>query len=621
MEGSFLIQALVFLTAAVVLVPLAKRIGIGSVLGYLIAGIIIGPFLLGFIAEEGQDLMHFAEIGVVMMLFLIGLELEPALLWRMRTPILGLGGLQVVLTTIIIAIIAVLMGQAWNQGLAIGLALALSSTAIVLQTLEEKQLMRSRAGESSFAVLLFQDVAVIPILAILPLLAVNTVSTITGDGGHGSESYLHDFPAVVQTLFVFAAVGLVIGAGRYLVQPLMRIIARTRQRELFTAFALLLIVAIAELMVLVGLSPALGTFLAGVVLANSAYKHELESDLEPFKGLLLGLFFMAVGASIDFDLIAAQPILIAQFVLLLLVVKGIVLFILGKFFKLSLDQNLLFSIGLAQAGEFGFVILSFIRQEGILDPDLIALLLVVIAITMALTPLMILINEKLIQPYIGTTERVSERPMDAIPEKNRVIVAGFGRFGSIAGRFLRANGVKATILDNDSDRVDLLRKMGFDVYYGDATRHDLLESAGAAEADAIIIGLESADKNLQIVETVKKHFPNLHMIVRSFDYYDTYELMDAGVLHIFRDALDSSIRASAETLKILGFRAYHVRKNAKRFLQHDQAMLRSLGAVRNNEKEYITSVRLAVEELENIMKADFVEVNLTRDIGWEEEGE
>lgn len=619
MEGTFLIQALVFLTAAVVLVPLAKRIGLGSVLGYLIAGILIGPFVLGFIGEEGDELMHFAEFGVVMMLFLIGLELEPALLWRLRTPILGLGGLQVVLTTVAIGGIAYWAGQAWNQSLAIGMTMALSSTAIVLQTLNEKGLFGTHAGQSSFAVLLFQDIAVIPMLAILPLLVLPGAAHLPVGEEHGGGHFTDDLGAGLKTLLVLGAVGLVILIGRYAVPPLMRIIARTRLRELFTAFALLLIVGIAQLMVVVGLSPALGTFMAGVVLANSQYRHELEIDIEPFKGLLLGLFFMTVGASINFELIAQNPLLIAECVLGLLAVKVLILFILGRFFKLDFDQNLIFSVGLAQTGEFAFVLLSFIRSEGILPTETVATLLVVVAISMFLTPLLMLVNERFVLPNIGTTEEAAPAAMEPIEEKNRVIVAGFKQFGVVAVRFLRANGIPATVLENDSYRVELLRKMGFSVYYGDATRHDLLAAAGAAEADAIIIGLESSEENLQLVRTVKKHFPHLHMIARSFTYQDTYDLMDEGVLHIFRDTFSNGLNAASHTLKLLGRRAYQVRRHAKRFEQHDLAALKSLAAVRDDEKAYIKSVRVAVEELEELMKGDLIQEDLTRDMGWDAE--
>jgi CPA2 family monovalent cation:H+ antiporter-2 len=623
MGDSLLFDAMIYLSAAVLVVPLAQRLGLGSVLGYLLAGIIIGPFLMGFIGEEGDELLHFAEFGVVMMLFLVGLELEPRLLWRLRTPILGMGGVQVLASTVIIGGIAFLAGFHWNEALAIGMTFALSSTAIALQTLNEKGLMKSTGGQSSFAVLLFQDIAVIPILALLPLLAIGHGGGVEGvdDHGHGHGGGAMDgLPAYLQTILTLGSVVFVVLAGRYLVPRLMRIVAATRQRELLTGAALLLVIAVAVLMTLVGLSPALGAFVGGVVLANSHYKHELESDLEPFKGLLLGLFFMAVGASIDFNLVAENPVLVLGLVAGLLLVKAGILFAIGRSFKMGLDQNFLFSLGLAQTGEFAFVLLSFIKQEGILPGDSVALLLVVVAISMAATPLLMLFNEKVLQPRFGTLEKeAASRPADTIEDQRRVIIAGFGRFGAVVGRFLGANGVRATILDNDSDRVDLLRRMGFEVYYGDATRFDLLESAGAHEAEAIIIGLPTPEQNLMLVEVVKKHFPHLHLVVRSFDYMDTYDLMDAGVLNIFRDTLRNGVAAAGETLKLLGFRAYQIDRHAHRFLEHDTDALRSLAAVRQNEREYADMVRGTVSDLEQQMKSDLGPNTYPRDYGWDSE--
>lgn len=625
MEDSLLFEAMVYLAAAVFVVPLAQRIGLGSVLGYLLAGVLIGPFLLDFIGEQGEDLLHFAEFGVVMMLFLIGLELEPRLLWRLRVPILGMGGTQVLLSIVLLGGIAYLFGLAWNQSLAVGMTFALSSTAIVLQTLAEKEQMESAGGRSSFSVLLFQDIAVIPMLALLPLLvlapeAAPELSHAPDDHGHGHGSPLDGLPGGVRALVTLGAVVLVVIAGRYLVPKLMRVVARTRQRELLTGTALLLVVAVAVLMTLVGLSPALGAFVGGVVLANSPYRHEIESDLEPFKGLLLGLFFMAVGASIDFALIAARPGLILGLVVLLLAVKAGILFGIGRAFKLGLDQNLLFSLGLAQTGEFAFVLLSFIRGEGMLPNGTVALLLVVVAVSMAATPLLMIFNEKVLQPRTGTLEQSEERPMDAIGHKRRVIVAGFGRFGAVAGRFLGANGVRATILDYDSDRVELLRRMGFEVYYGDATRFDLLETAGAADAEAILIGLNNSDQNLAVVETVKKHFPHLHMVVRSFDYNDNYDLMDAGVLHVYRDTLLNGVAAASEVLRLLGMRAYQLERHAKRFLQHDRASLKSLAAVRNDDDRYAEAIRGAVADLENQLRSDLSPDGYNRDAGWDSAG-
>jgi len=395
-EGGLFYQAFIYLTAAVISVPIAKKLGLGSVLGYLFAGIIIGPFVLGLAGEEGQDVMHFAEFGVVMMLFLIGLELQPALLWKLKGPILGMGGLQVGLTASLIMVIGIFLGLSWQMALAIGLTLALSSTAIVLQTLNEKGLIKTPGGQNAFSVLLFQDIAVIPILAIFPLLATIAKSPAPAEGGgHHATNWIEGFPIWAQTLMVFAVVVLIIVAGRYFISPAFRLIAKTRLRELFTAAALLLIIGIALLMTKVGLSPALGTFMAGVVLAQSEYRHELEIDIEPFKGLLLGLFFIAVGASLDFDLIRSQPGLIVLLVAMLMAVKFVVLFVLGRVFRMGLDQNLLFAFALAQGGEFAYVLFSFATQNGVISPDTVAPLVAVVAISMALTPIVMLVNEKL----------------------------------------------------------------------------------------------------------------------------------------------------------------------------------------------------------------------------------
>jgi monovalent cation:H+ antiporter-2, CPA2 family len=613
-QHSFLFQALVYLASAVLFVPIAKKLGLGSVLGYLLAGIVIGPAIMGFIGEEGQDIMHFAEFGVVMMLFLIGLELEPELLWKLRKSIIGLGGLQVILTALAIAGIAMIFGLDSKPSLALGMILSLSSTAIVMQTLTEKGLMKSVSGQSSFSVLLFQDIAVIPMLAIFPLLAPATGTNTPSTDDH---TWVSGQPGWAQTIIVLSTIILIIIAGRFLIRPLLRIVAQTRIRELFTAMALLLIVGIAVLMVQVGLSPALGTFMAGVVLANSEYRHELESDLEPFKGLLLGLFFIAVGASIDFNLILSQPALVFGLVLALVFVKGLVLFLLGKFFKIGKDQNLIFSFALSQVGEFAFVLFSFSLGVGIFQQQTVSLMIAVVAISMALTPLLMMINERWILPQIGTPEK-QEKPSDEIDEKNTVIVAGFGHFGSTVGRFLRANNIKATFLDIDSDRVDVLRRMGFKVFYGDASRYDLLRSAGADQAKMIIIAIDSAEKRLEMVETVKKHFPDLHMFVRSANRYDAYDLMNSGVLHVYRETVDTALRLGVDAMILLGKRAYTANRLARTFLKHDEANLKKLAAIRDPD-EYITAAKNYIEELELIVQADMNDPALERDAGWDVE--
>ena len=508
MDGDGLFaQALVYLVAAVVAVPFAKRLGLGSVLGYLLAGIVIGPYVLGLVGEDGQDVLHFAEFGVVLMLFLIGLELEPGRVWRMRSPIVGLGGLQVGITTLVVAGVGLVLNLDWSVAVAVGLTLSLSSTAIVLQSLKEKALLQTAGGQSAFSVLLFQDMAVIPILALLPLLGSGSGPS-HDPGADDHWTWVAELPAWGNTLAVLGAVAVIVVAGRYLVQPAFRLIARTGLREVLTAASLLLVIATAMLMTMVGVSPALGTFLAGVVLARSEYRHELESDIEPFKGLLLGLFFISVGAAIDFGLVAALPGVVFGLVAALILGKFIILAILGRVFSLSLDQNLLFSFSLAQGGEFAFVLFSFAVRYGVVDETTTATLIAVVALTMALTPVLMMVNERLVRPRIGTREQSHRRP-DEVDEKNPVIIAGFGNFGSVVGRLLRANGIATTVLDVDSDRVDLLRRLGLRVFYGDASRHDLLRSAGAEDAQLLVLALDDREKARQMVDTARKHFPHL----------------------------------------------------------------------------------------------------------------
>jgi monovalent cation:H+ antiporter-2, CPA2 family len=615
MDHQFFSHAMVYLASAVLVVPLAKKLGMGSVLGYLLAGIIIGPYIFGFVGREGQDIMHVAEFGVVMMLFLVGLELEPSRLWRLRSSILGLGGLQVLGTSILLAIPGVLLGLHWNIALAIGMILSMSSTAIVLQTMTEKGLMHSSAGQNSFSVLLFQDLAVIPILAILPLLSFHGAVPVST--GHIQAGWMDQLPRWTKTLAVLASVAIVIIAGRTLVHPLLRYVAATKLRELFTATTLLLVVGVTALMYSVGLSPALGAFLGGVVLANSEYRHELESDIEPFKGLLMGLFFIAVGASINFGLIMEVPGTILALVASIMVLKTIVLYILARVFKMGTDQGLVFAVSLSQVGEFAFVLLSFGRQQGIFDEKMTGMMMAIVALTMAVTPLIIILNEKLILPQVGTKEVAKQKDPDRIGEKNPVIIAGFGRYGNIVGRFLKANGIGTTVLDIDSDRVELLRKLGLKVYYGDATREDLLKAAGADAAQLIIIALDSPGKCLELVETVKKHFPHLHILVRAQDRADAYELMDAGVMHLYRETFDSSLRMGFDALKLLGRRSYQAHRAMNIFRKHDDKALKHLAAVRDDRKMYINQAREKIMELEKFIETDMEVRTLDYDAGWD----
>jgi len=555
-------------------VPIASRLGLGSVLGYLIAGIVISP-LLALLNVDVVSIQHFAEFGVVMMLFLVGLELEPKHLWSMRGQLLGLGGGQVALTTGAVMAIAMMFGQVWTIALAIGLVLALSSTAIVLQTLNEKGLMKSDGGQASFSVLLTQDISVIPILALVPLLAMpdlmDTASMVLdgqgateihasetlqatddqgGDEDHGSTMSLVDGLNGWQTALVtLAAIAAVILGGNYLTRPLFRYISMAGLRELFVAAALMGVVGIALLMTLVGLSPALGTFLAGVVLANSEYRHELESDIDPFRGLLLGLFFMTVGAGINFLLLFDNLGLVIAMTLGLMLIKGGVLFILGTVFGLRGTDRWLLTLGLAQAGEFGFVLLSFTVASSVIPQSVADQLLLVIALSMLLTPALFILYDRVIAPrYTGALNR----DQDEIEEKGTVIIAGFGRVGTVIDRMLQTAGYSTTVIDYSSEQIDTLRKFGARAYYGDAMRPDLLAAAGIAEAKLLIITIDDQDKITELTKYAIENYPNLHVMARARNRHHVYDLWAVGCRDIIRETYDASIRMGRSAYEALG---------------------------------------------------------------------
>ncbi|MRR17372.1 MAG: potassium transporter [Deltaproteobacteria bacterium] len=613
MGTAFLQNALIYLATAVVFVPVARKLGMGSVLGYLLGGIFIGPFFLGFIGTEGKDIMHFAEFGVVMMLFLIGLELEPAAFWRMRRMILGMGALQVTFTALLCFAGLYALGFSWQASLACGLALAMSSTAIVMQTLKEKGLSQTESGTASFAVLLFQDISIVPILALLPLIAISAAPAVRT----GGETWMSGLSGWAQTLMLLAAINAVVLIGRFVFVPFLRFIARIRIRELFTAAALLIVVGTAYLMILVGLSPALGTFLAGLVLATSEFRHELESDVEPFKGILLGLFFIAVGASINFKQIMENPLQIVALVCGILILKSLVLFVIGKISRLSFDQNMIFSVSLGQVGEFAFVLFAFMAQLQILSVATTDMMMGATAISMTITPFLLLINERLILPRFGTREAVEEKEADAIYGEHPVIITGFGNFGSTVGRFLRANGIAATILDNDSDRVDLLRRMGFTVFYGDATRPDILKSAGADRAKILVAAIGSPEINLEVVEKAAKEFPNLTIMVRAEQRQDAYDLLDMGVKNIYRETLDTSVRLGVDVLATLGFRKYSAVRAGQNFIKYDEAALAKLAAHRHDQESYIFNIREQIELQEQLLAIDRETIPNIHDHAWD----
>lgn len=612
MSDHFLSQAIVYLGAALVCVPIARRLGFSSVLGYIIAGALIGPYALGWIGQRGEDIMHAAEFGVVMMLFLIGLELEPVQFWRMRRSILGLGGIQYLGTTLVLTLIGALSFRSLPESLAVGLALSMSSTAIVLQTLKEKGISQTPAGRASFAVLLFQDIAVIPVLALLPFLAVHGVSA--EPGAHSSA--IHHFPQWLKAVVIIGAITGVYAGGRYLVVPLLRLIAKTNLRELFIAASLFLVIAVAEGMYLIGLSPALGAFLAGVVLANSEFRHELETDILPFKSLLLGLFFIGVGSSINFDLILRAPLLIGALLVGILLVKLGVLYLSGVIFRLRTDQNLVYVFGLGQVGEFAFVLLNFAGALQIVERAWLDNLMAVTALSMAATPFLLLFNERLIAPFVGPRDTVQKEETEQIEEKHDVLIAGFGHFGSTVARFLRANGVEANILDYDSDRVDLLRKLGFNVYYGDATRADLLRTAGAEEAKILIAAIDSPEANARLIETARKHFPHLKVLARAKNRYDAYDMIENGAGHIYRETLYTSVQLAVDALKTLGYRAYTASRQAQKFIRYDEEALRKLAKKRQDTRHYATSVRQEIESQEQLLLSDLQTFMETDDQAW-----
>ncbi|SMX33611.1 monovalent cation:proton antiporter-2 (CPA2) family protein [Actibacterium lipolyticum] len=616
MEG-FLLLATLYLTAAVVAVPIVARLGLGSVLGYLLAGILIGP-VLGLVGDtQANDLQHFAEFGVVMMLFLIGLELEPRALWDMRHRLLGVGGLQITLTTGAVMAGAMWLGLVWQTALAVGLTLALSSTAIVLQTLSEKGLTRTAGGRATFAVLLTQDIAVIPMLALLPLLAVSQKPSLAPDGSvtransagvddHATSiSLIADLPSWGVTLVTIGAIVSIILVGHYLTRPLFRFIHGARLHEMFTAVALLIVVAIAFLMNLVGVSPALGTFLAGVVLANSEFRHELESNIEPFKGLLLGLFFMTVGAGINFHILFGDPFKIIGLTLALMVIKGTILYGLGTAFKLRDGNKWLLTLALAQAGEFGFVLISFGLQTHVLTQSIGQTLLLVIALSMLLTPLFFILHDYL-------SRRAAEGPThqleaDEIDEQQPIIIAGIGRFGQVVNRMLQMSGFRATVLDHDLPTIELMRKFGFKSFFGDPTRPELLHAAGLDKAKVLVAALDDKDANTRLVRYARHERPDLNIVARARDRVHVYELYRAGADHIVREMFDSSLRAGRYVLEDLGLTDFEANEMETAFYKHDRMALRDLaelwkpGVPLDQNKEYLARAQELNRELETAL--------------------
>lgn len=607
MDGSLLHSVFVFLAAACILVPISKLSGLGSVIGYLIAGVIIGPFALGLISEP-ETILHFSEFGVVMMLFLIGLELQPAHLWEMRGKLLGLGGLQVSLTTFAVTSAALLLGRPMGEAIVIGMALSLSSTAIALQIMQDRKIMSTGTGRSGFSVLLFQDVIVIAMIAALPFLAAM-------GGGHavpgGHESTTHGPEGLWRALSIFAVFAGMILAGRFILRPVFRLIAKSQVRETFTAIALLLVTGAALLMEWLGLSAALGAFIAGVVLAESQYRHQLERDIEPFKALLLGLFFISVGMSLDFGALAKNPGAILGLVAGLMALKFTILFIIGTLFRQELSSRLLFSTLLCQAGEFGFVLLSFALSEGALQPELATLLNAVIAISMALTPIFVLAYDKFLLPRFGGANKKTGQA----PENNhhKVLILGFGRVGQVATRLLHTQNIETTIIDLDGEQIELASQFGYRVFYGDAVDIDLLRLAGAQDARVIIIAIDDTEKATEAAHEIMLHFPEAKVIARARNRGHLYDLLAEQVDFAERETVRGALAMGQKALEFLDYTPLRAKRLADDFLAFDFKMAQEAFEMRGDMNALAAHAQTAKERLMETLNADAEEYGISVD--------
>lgn len=619
MTEIFLISGL-FLLAGTVMVPVATKLKLGSVLGYIVAGIAISP-ILAALKVDVLTLQHFAEFGVVMMLFLVGLELEPETLWKMKSKLIGLGGLQVGLTIALVTLIAMAFGITLQTAVVIGFVFALSSTAIVLQTLNEKGLMGSDGGKDSFSVLLVQDIAVIPMLAIVPMLALPELLSLGSgveQGHHSSISMVHGLAGWQRTAVTLAAIGAVIFGGIRLSRPFFRFAASAKLRETLVATALLWVVGISLLMSLVELSPALGTFIAGVILANSEFRHELEGNIDPFKGLLLGLFFITVGASINFNLLFDNFALVTGLTGGVMVLKGLVLFFLSKIFKMQGSNKWLFTLGLAQAGEFGFVLLSFAVGSHAISKELSDLLLLVIALSMVLTPALFIFYEK----FLSSAAAGEKRQPDAIDEQGTIVIAGHGRVGGVVNRMLRGFGYSTTVVDYNFEQLDLLRKFNLRVYYGDATRADLLHSAGLEKAKVFIIAIDGKDQITELVKFCTHTYPHLHVIARAIDRHHVYDLYAAGCRDIIRETFDSSVRMGRSALEALGNHRFEAERKARDFVKYDGKMMIKLASVYkadvpvHENDEYVKRATEFREESAKILMGNDRNYSNRYDRGW-----
>ena len=604
MDHGWLNSTLIYLAAAVLAVPLARGLGLGSIIGYLGAGIAIGPWGLKLVTDP-QAMLHFAEFGVVLMLFLVGLELEPRRLWSLRKPIFGWGSVQLFGSGVLLCLLGMAFGLDWRLALVAGLGLGMSSTAIGLGVLNERNLMATTSGQSVLSVALLQDVAAIPILALIPLLAA---SGTPGGSGHAAAPWW----GAAKALGVIAAIVL---GGRLLLRPALRWIARSKTPEIFTAASLLLVVATASLMHAVGLSMALGAFLAGVLLAESEYRHELETDIEPFKGLLLGLFFIAVGMSIDFAVVMRQPLLVAAVVVGFLVVKAAVLWGMARLMPQPLGERPVFVILLAQGGEFGFVVFQTATQAGVMAPATASLLVAAVAISMLFTPLLLLLSDRWLLPRLAGREGPLLAEIDE-PQDAPVIIAGFGRYGQIVGRLLYANGLRPTVLDHDAEAIEALRKFGWRVFYGDATRLDLLRIAGAERARVLVLAVDDMAHSLRVAELAREHFPQLTVVARARNVQHYFALRDLGVRLIERETLDSALMSGRSVLETLGWQPHEARNLALRFRRHTLEQLDAMGLRWKDEAHLIAVAKQGREQLETLFTQERKAARRHPGAGW-----
>ena len=606
---AWLINSFIYLSAAVIAVPLSQALGLGSIIGYLAAGIAIGPWGLGLVTNV-EDILHFAEFGVVLMLFMVGLELEPKRLWSLRRPIFGWGSAQVLGCAALLTALAMLLGVGWKIALVAGLGLALSSTAIALQVMNERNLMPASSGQAAFSILLFQDVAAIPILALLPLLGVVAQSSDVGSSGNNA----------LQAVKIMAVIAGIILGGRLLLRPLFRWIARSKTPEIFTAASLLLVVGIAGLMHLVGLSMALGAFLAGVLLAESEYRRELETDIEPFKGLLLGLFFIAVGMSIDFGVLMAEPGLMALVVVGFLGVKGVVIYWLGRAMKLPFQDRPVFTLLLAQGGEFAFVVFQAAAGAQVFDAKTASLLIGAVALSMLVSPLLLVAMDKWLLPryaLLGAVrlEEISE------PQAAPIVIAGFGRYGQIVARLMLAEGIACTVLDHDAEMIEAARNLGYRVFYGDAARLDLLRIAGAGSAKVLVLAVDDVEQSLEIVDLVHAHFPQLQIVARARDVTHWNRLRDRGVIRVERELFESSLRSGRSVLELLGQSAHEARQKSMRFRTHNLALFEKMHPFYKDRAKLVAVVKQGRLQFEEQMAQERLERAQRQPHGWDAQGD